>query len=243
MKQTCPNPVCGTTYDISERHVGRRFSCKKCGTELLVGNNGVQLAESDAPPPAPPGEAQWEEMPAGSPAPGPASRYSASAAAWRTYLLSLADLSTWLFGAGVVLTVLYTFLPLIDQAKVSRREAVIVAGQLREDRLQAAFNKKEKPSAEEAERRKKAQESWEKRKNELEEDVEDAEVDLQKSMYWYRFGTLLGVLLLAGSSLVYVQPSQPLIRRILGAAVLIALIAVVFNSFGRFGFHVDLGGR
>jgi hypothetical protein len=243
MNQICPNPVCGTPYEVSARHVGRRFTCKKCGTALLVGANGVQVAESNSPAAAPVGEAPWAQMRPDSSRPAPANHLSVSAARWRTYLLSLADLSTWLFGAGVFFTVLYTFLPMIDQAKVSRREAAIIAGQLREDRLQAAFKKKENPSAEESERRKKAQERWDREKNELEEDVEDAEVGLQRSMYWYRFGTLFGVLLLAGSSLAYVHPSQPLIRRILGAAVLTALVAVVFNSFGRFGFHLDVGGR
>jgi hypothetical protein len=243
MNQTCPNPVCGSTYEISARHVGRRFSCKKCGLSLLVGANGVQLAESNSSSAPAAVEAQGAQSQPGSPAPGTANRVAASAAQWRTHLLSVADLSTWLFGAGIFFTVLFTFLPLIDQSKVSRREAAIIAGQLREDRLQAAFKKKENPSVEDSERRKKAQERWEKEKNELEEDVEDAEVDLQRSMYWYRFGMLLGVLLLAASSLSYVHPGQPLIRRILGAAVLIALIAVVFNSFGRFGFHLDVGGR
>ncbi|MFL5242125.1 MAG: hypothetical protein ACJ8FY_08450 [Gemmataceae bacterium] len=242
MNQTCPTPGCRTAYDVSPRNIGHRFSCKKCSAPLIVGENGVQAVENGAAT-----AVAFEELSAKPPPASAAamrkSRVPANTDEWRTFLLGIADRSTWLFGAGVFLSVLYSFFPLIDQAKVSRREAAIIGGQLREDRLQADFKKKEKASPDEAERRKKGQEAWEKRKSELEEDVEDAEVDLQRSMYWYRYGMLFGVLLLTTGSLAYAHPSQPLIRRVLGTIILVALIVAVFNSFGRFGFHLDLGGH
>jgi hypothetical protein len=241
MNQTCPTPGCRTAYDVSPKNIGRRFSCKKCSAPLMVGENGVQAVEAN-------GAASPFEDLAAKPQPETTaatrkSQLPESISEWRALALRIADRSTWLFSAGVFLTVMYSFFPLIDQAKVSRREAAIIGGQLREDRQEAEFKKKEKSSSEDSEGRRKAHENWEKQKSELEEDVEDAEVDLQRSMYWYRYGLLFGVLLLTTGSLAYVHPAQPLIRRILGTVVLVALIIAVFNSFGRFGFHLDLGGR
>ncbi len=119
----------------------------------------------------------------------------------------------------------------------------IVAGDLRENRLDEALKKNDKATSEEQGRRKKNRESWEKEKSDLEEDVADAELAQQRGLYWYRYGMLLGALLTAVGAFGYLRPQQFLIRRILGAVVLAALVLIVFNSFGQIGFHLGLGGR
>ncbi len=40
MNNMCPG--CGAVYGVAAQHVGRRFSCKKCGVALVVQESGLQ---------------------------------------------------------------------------------------------------------------------------------------------------------------------------------------------------------
>ena len=156
---------------------------------------------------------------------------------------AVADTPTWLFGSGAFLVIFYLFLPLIDQAKVRRREALVIAGDVREARLEAELKKKDKATDEEKARRQQQKEAWERQKSVLEEDVEAAEIAQRRAGYWYRYGTMLGFLLLAFGSLGYLDPRQPLVRRILGCVVLVAILLSIFNGFAGLGIRLEVGGR
>jgi hypothetical protein len=247
MNNICPNPGCGAVYQIGPQHVGKRLACKKCAAPLVVTDYGLQL-DSGVTLPAtgvPPPPADAVTIPETAPPPArPAAPWAAGAwTRFRTWLGQVADAPTWLFGSGAFLVIVYLFFPLIDQAKVRRREALLVAGDVREARLDAELQKKEKATDEEKERRKKNHEAWLKEKSALEEDVEAAEIAQRRATYWYRYGTMLGFLLLTFGSLGYLKPSQPLIRRILGCVVLVAILLSIFNSFAGLGVRIDIGGR
>jgi hypothetical protein len=232
MNNVCPNPDCGAVYQINPQHVGRRLTCKKCAAPLLVTDGGLQI-EGSAASPAVLAEPARPAAPAG---PG-------AWALFRDRLRAIADPPTWLFGSGAFLVILYLFLPLIDQAKVRRREALVIVGEVREARLEADFKKKEKTTDEEKTRRQQQKEAWEREKNYLEDDVEAAEIGQRRATYWYRYGALLGFLLLAFGSLGYLDPRQPTVRRILGCVVLVALLLSIFNGFAGLGIRIDIGGR
>jgi hypothetical protein len=143
----------------------------------------------------------------------------------------LLDIPTLVFGAGAFFVILFLFLPLIDKAKVSRRQALIQAGNNRQERLDRLLQEKEDASSEEKERRKKEREAWEKEKVAMQEDIEDAKVSTMTSVYWYRYGMMFGFLLLAFAALAYLNPSQPTIRRVVGAIVIVAQVLLVFIVF------------
>ena len=42
MNNTCPS--CGSVYGVTPQHVGREFSCRKCGASLVVREGGLELA-------------------------------------------------------------------------------------------------------------------------------------------------------------------------------------------------------
>jgi hypothetical protein len=247
MNNVCPTPGCGGVYNLTSQHVGKRFLCRKCAAPLVVTDYGLQMdpgaaaAVSGAPaglPAAPPPlpEIVPEYQPAVRTGPGPFEKL------W-TWLKGVADLPTWLFGSGAFLVIVYLFFPLIDQAKVSRREASLIAGDVRQARLDDELKKKENASAEDKDRRKKSREAWEKEKSYLEEDLEAAQIGQRRALYWYRYFTMLGFILLAFGSLGYLKPGQPLIRRILGCIVLAAILLSIFNAFAGLGIRLEIGGR
>lgn len=64
MKNTCPK--CGTAYAVNAGVIGRAFTCKNCGSALIVAEEGLTYKDAaPAAPPAPPA------APAASAAPAP----------------------------------------------------------------------------------------------------------------------------------------------------------------------------
>ncbi|AWM38270.1 hypothetical protein GobsT_36090 [Gemmata obscuriglobus] len=55
MKNTCPK--CNTAYNVTAAAVGRRFTCKNCGTPVVVREDGLDYQSSAAPPAAEPAPA------------------------------------------------------------------------------------------------------------------------------------------------------------------------------------------
>jgi hypothetical protein len=241
MNNVCPNPGCGAVYQISTQHVGKRLACKKCAAPLVVTDYGLQL-EGGAAPAAMPGE--FPTAGDGAPLVTTSRRGPGAWTKFRAWMSAVADPPTWLFGAGAFLVIVYLFFPLIDQANVRSREALIIAGDVRQTRLDMELEKKkEKASDDDREKRKKDKEAWEKQKNTLEEAVEAAEIGQRRAIWWYRWGTLLGFLLLAFGSLGYLKPNQPLIRRILGCVVLSAILLSVLSHASGLGVILGVGGR
>src|SRR5262245_22623349 len=103
MNSVCPNPSCGAVYALASHHVGRRMTCKKCGSSLQVGEHGLQLAGPEPP-------MAVREIPdataASDPQAIPLPAGPGAAAQLRERMAGIADLSTWLFGAGLFFTIL-----------------------------------------------------------------------------------------------------------------------------------------
>ena len=51
MKNTCPK--CDTAYNVTAAAVGRKFTCKNCGTPVVVTGDGLDYQNAPAAPPAP----------------------------------------------------------------------------------------------------------------------------------------------------------------------------------------------
>ncbi len=241
MNNACPTPGCDAVYSITPQHIGKRFQCKKCAASLVVTDYGLQLdtgafVAGPGPTVGAAAEAGLQGVPAAPSGPNFWTQF-------RAKLVDFADLPTWLFGIGAFLVIVYLFFPLIDQAKVERRKARVTFGDARERRLEAELQKKEKSTDEEKERRKKDREKWEKEKSDLEADVEAAQMAQRRATYWYFYGTMLGFVLLAFGALGYLDPRQPVIRRVLGCIVLVALLLSIFIGLTRVGIRVDIGGR
>lgn len=152
-------------------------------------------------------------------------------------LESTSDRGTWLFVSGTILSLCTLFFPSIDQAKVARLEAMIVAGDMRQARIDAE-GAREGGDAKAAAT---AKERWRDRKADLEEDVESAEMWRRGWMYWYRYLSLIGFVLLLLGSVAYMDSQQPPVRRIVGAIVLTALVLVVISSLARTGVRLEIG--
>jgi len=208
MNNTCPGPGCNAQYNLTPQHVGRRFPCHQCGHQLMVENSGLVL--DGRPVAAPPVQRALPDQ---------------HSSGVLDRMRRVTDLATWMFVGGTLLALATLFLPLIDQAKVARLEAKIVAGDVRQKRLDVADQSG----------------AWSKEKSDLEGAVEDAESARRGATYWYRYGTLFGFVLLALGSFAYIDSDQPLVRRILGCTVLVAILLVVLNSLARFGLRLEIG--
>jgi hypothetical protein len=222
----CTNPECRTAYEVTPEHLRSNPTCKRCGTQLAAeaaAAPGPGLGAAVAPALKAIGEQ--------------ALHYAPMVKERFTLIQRMADNATWALAIGLFMVVCATLFPQLDRAKVARREALIVVGDVREKRLDEEHGKKEK-SAEADEKRKQAKERWAKEKSGLEEDLEDAELARRRWPYWYRWGMLFGLALCGAGALAYIRPSEPPVRRILGAIVLGAIIL----SFIGGGVRLDLGG-
>src|SRR5688500_10155439 len=126
MSNFCPQPGCGAEYDLSTHPVGTQFTCQQCGQVLRVEADGLHLASAATPGTRPP----FTQSQFGSYVNTQASQV------WGR-MQGVADLPTWLFGTGAVIALCALFFPIMDRAQVSRLEAMIVAGDMRQDRVNA----------------------------------------------------------------------------------------------------------
>jgi lipopolysaccharide export LptBFGC system permease protein LptF len=226
MNNTCPR--CGHVYSVSDRDVGKRLPCKKCRTPLLVDASGIRLDEP-APVPTVPEPAfvvDDEPAPIVKPRRAPAAR--AAGEDLLEALISPYALPTYVMAFGAFLVIVFLFFPLLDQAKVTSRQADISAGDAREARLQRQHDEKKDKTQADEDARKKAKENWLKERANLEDDVTDARVSAQKWQYWYLWGQLFGFLLTALAALAYMAPKMPAARRVVGAIVFVAVVLLVF---------------
>jgi hypothetical protein len=304
MTDNCP--ACGALCGYSSEDQNRTISCHRCGATLSVRNDGLH----------------WL---AGGPSNGPA------AAAAGAKLPFVARLSSWLFLAGLLLVLLFLFLPIIERAHVQAMEARVLDGEMavkkirrdldaryrereeqleeREARLkdtrqdlderqneitrrrnrvdrdrfdkdkgkngdaQQLFDDEERLRKDEQTYRedrekfdeernrsrsslkkeyrfeeqkyRKAQQDWERKREVIEqEDKAALEATMLARGYWYSWGMLAGLMLLTGASLGFLMPQQPLIRRILGAIILAAVVLFVINKYagGRGLLSMVVGG-
>lgn len=236
MNNACPS--CGTTYQVQHKNIGRHIKCKICGAALFVAEEGLRL--DDAPPPAGSEAEPFGELGDATLASGPG-RGGRQRRAARDYAASFADSfrqlpdpATWLFGGGVLCVLIFLFMPLIDNAVILSKQANLSAGELRERRLaeQFAKNKEQKKTTPaDEEMRNKNRDNWEQERRDLQLTIDESKITNDKWEYWYRWGMLIGFILLALASLGYLRPEQPTIRRVVGAIVLVAMVLLVFILF------------
>jgi hypothetical protein len=159
----------------------------------------------------------------------------------------LSPLFTILFGMGTVLIIVFVFLPLLDSAYVSRQKTLLWAVESPVQRLQQELTVKfpggkpvEQGAKENQEKLvnslKAAQSQYEKEKQALDESLERAQIHAALAGFWYRWGMLVGYVLLAIGSIGYLHPRQPTTRRVVGAVIICAQVILIFFAFGFLSF-------
>jgi cytochrome c-type biogenesis protein CcmH/NrfG len=141
------------------------------------------------------------------------------------------DAPTWLFAVGTFFVILFLFLPLIKQAKTRRVKGALDLGTAQEKRKDEEFKKSKNPSQAEIAKREVERSDWAKESARLEAEHSSASAEAAMSDYWYTWGMMFSFMLLAGASLGYLNPAQPLIRRVIGATVLLAEVLLIFLRF------------
>jgi predicted Zn finger-like uncharacterized protein len=215
MNNACPE--CGAVYAVASKDVGRRIACKKCRTLLVVTERGL---ERDEPLTAEPAE---EDEPASSTE--PERETTSYSSGFFARLRNLADVPTYLLGVGTFLSILFLFLPLLDQAKVARREAEVTASE-----AETARRMREAKAEDE---KKRIQESGDRRRRELREEADIVRLGTRQAEYWNHYGMMLGVLLVAFGAIGYVTSGQSTTRRVVGAVLLCSILVLTFWAFIR----------
>lgn len=251
MRNACP--TCQTVYAVTPADVGRRIVCTRCNAGLVIDEDGFRLLDStDKGKPAvgskavpPPGlkkpaesrkakadETEDDEETVDSSEvkkplrdrrdevelekrPGVAGR-----------LRSALDLPTVVFAVGVVLVLWFLFMPLIGAAKLRWYTARIEDEQLAHDTELKRL--KEKGPAESVPKK---EEEWRKRKEKLDTDVQWVQINNRQSEYWDRYGMLGGFILTALGAIGLLMSHQPLVKKIVGAVVVCAMMILVFVNF------------
>jgi hypothetical protein len=216
-------------YNVATRRVGMRVNCKKCGAALIMGEQGLELADAaPAPEPYAPFTGVGEQI-VNAP-----DVYQGGSVADRI----LADLATWAFGIGVVLVILFLFFPVIDFLKISRASVAVDRGDAAERRADMEMqnrSRKEKWEQskidDEQKKRTDAKDKWEKEKLELQEDVESATFSARSSRYWYTWGMMFGFLFLGLAALGYLKPNQPPVRRVTGSVVICGMVLLIIMAY------------
>jgi predicted Zn finger-like uncharacterized protein len=213
MNNACPE--CGAVYAVASKDVGRRIACKKCRTLLVVTERGL---ERDEPITAEPAE---EEDAA--PSVETERETTSDASGFFARLRNLADVPTYLLGVGAFLSILFLFLPLLDQAKVARREAEVTASE-----VDTARRLRETKADDE---KKRIQENGERRRRELREEADLIRLGTRQADYWNHYGMMLGVLFVAFGALGYLTSGQTLTRRVVGGVLLCSILVLIFWTF------------
>jgi hypothetical protein len=146
------------------------------------------------------------------------------------------DVFTWLLGAGVIILAFFVFLPVLDRAKVERRDAKIRDGDLALVRATDNLDLREKmasrskgspPTIEERKALSDEQERWKDEKKSLGHDLEEARLAEKLNGYWYAWGAFGGLMLVTVASVGYAASGLSTTRRVTGA-ILICLLVITF---------------
>lgn len=239
MNAACPK--CGVPFTLGPEHMGSQFACPKCQSVLVARQDGLHLVNAPQAPAAAPARA--------APAGGGATMYTAAAGgesaaaatprSRRGAVMGEAALSyaksnvmTLLFWAGSALAVIFLFLPLIDRVKVMRLQAKMDAEEQSIRRVEQEVARRTDASSSEKDAIKKRREEWDKTgRTEMSRDVEDAGVSQRTNAYWYLWGMMFAFLMLAISSIGWLDPQQVKGRRVVGAIIICSILLLIFISF------------
>lgn len=270
MNNACPE--CGAVYAVAEKDVGRRIACKKCNTALIVKDEGLVRDEGAAAPKKEdtadrdrPRARDDDDRPRrrdddeddrprrrrdrddddGSERPrkprGPG---------MGEYIKKLkgmggmADVSTWLYGIGLFLTVYSYFSPQIDKAKTLGREGAKEVAKREFDAYDRSINKKpddKVPTADEKKTFDERKKEYEKRTEpELDDDIAYARANEKRGHWWTQIFRLIGFFLLAFGSIGYLAPEKSMLQRILGGGTILLILLQVIG--GGVGLLLNVGG-
>jgi hypothetical protein len=220
------------------------MTCKKCGANLYVGPEGLQLAGGAAPTTSSSAsQPQVASAPAvfgaeeAAPPPKPKKAgggFGRKFSGLGQGFMESADPATILYGLGAFLTILFLFLPLIDLARSARIQGNMELGQVEENRAQRAYTEaavKKTPTEQATKARDEAREAWEKERASLADDKDESNAHGHKANYWYLWGMMFGFLLLAFGSMGYLSPNQSTVRRVMGCITLAGQLVMIFIMF------------
>ncbi len=199
MQNTCPNPGCGAAYNLTPQHVGRHFTCQKCGVPLTVDAGGLRL---------------------GDPSPGVIGVPQSTPTMQRGELGLLNDYFSWAFWGGSFLVILFLFLPLLDMRGHARLQAKLHA--LQRDNGEASAMPRDRDAAAKRDDRNKDE------IKRLEEKIHQDDLDSQMAGYWYTWGQLLGFLILSAAAIGWLDPRQNKSRRVTGGVVICGELLAIF---------------
>ncbi len=229
MNNACPK--CGAIYNVAAKDLGRRIKCKKCGESLEVREDGLEIEDPNAPPPAPKTVPEME--PEDNEAPRRKRRGSGPAFNPMELLAKVGGIPTLLFGFGAFLVIVFLFMPIIGVAAVDRVQGA-------SERVDLQWKTKEREMVREkksSEEIGKAREEFYKKKDKdaLDEDVGYERIGNKRSRWMELYGMMFGFLFLMIGSIGYMNPEQSLMRRILGTVVLGVQVIIIFIIFSAMG--------
>ncbi len=228
MNNACPK--CGAIYNVAAKDLGRRIKCKKCGESLEVREDGLEIEDPNAPPPAPKTVPEME--PEDDEAPRRKRRSSGQAFNPMELLAKIGGIPTLLFGFGAFLVIVFLFMPIIGVAAVDRAQGA-------SERVDLQWKTKERELIREKKQEEiqKTREEFYKKKDKesLEEDVGYERISHKRSRWMEMYGMMFGFLFLMVGSIGYMNPEQSLMRRILGTVVLGVQVIIIFIIFSAMG--------
>lgn len=231
MVQICPQLGCSAVHDVDVEDEGRTIRCRRCASRLLVQGGGLVLVagpvEDQSRPrpdqPAPEKAAPFSELPTKTQESEAMSvSYSPRGDAF-TILFSV------FFGIGTFLVILFLFLPLIDQASITRQRSQINLRESQKRRL-------ERREAEEflkgkVEDRANDRKNWEKDTDDLHHGVDVSQSNSRGRLLVYSWGMLFGFTILAVGALGFLTHGPTTARRVVGGIVLSGVILMVFLGY------------
>lgn len=231
MNNACPG--CGAVYNVTSKDVGRRLKCKKCGSPMIITEQGIEPegAAGSAVHAAAPAQVEVEHD-----APIAAPRRRLNLGSMNTgglgemYKQHGSIFSTLLFGCGAFLVIFQLFMPLISLAKVEGRKAN------RDEAIREFLRKKkeiedEKSDGNKATKQADLQKAHDDDLKYRDESIAAAQTASVTSLYWDYYFMMFGFLMVMIASLMFMMPDQPGVKRTVGAIVVTFQMVVVFMYF------------
>jgi hypothetical protein len=223
------------SFNPDELVEGMPFRCTKCNSLVQFDGEKIILGQE----PTPTSAAARPVSGATSRQEARVSRQSSTGSAVVHYLFGS------IFGLGLVLVVLFFFLPVIDQASVGRQRERVDSGQRRQDRLDGRNRTEFAPDKESDDERKKREteretraktrdkerKEWEKTREKYEEELDESISNLRGWNHLYSWGQLIGFLLLAVGSVGFLCCGPGIAQRVVGSIVITAEVLLFFGDY------------
>jgi hypothetical protein len=198
MNNACPE--CGAIYAVAEKDVGRRISCKKCNASLIVTEQGLEHdgpdAASSKKQDAPERDRERsrdrddsnrrrrnrdddaDDRPRKPKGPGFGEIMKK--------IKSVADIPTWLYGIGLLVTIYSFHTPLLDSATVYSRIGEAQSAEIDNATDAREVNQRNdgKPSEDDRKNLEKRQKEYAKEKPRLSEKIGSAQAAADKAQWW-----------------------------------------------------------